>query len=303
MSEPNTSTSRCGYVAIVGRPNVGKSTLLNHMLGQKICITSRKPQTTRHNMLGIKTDGQHQIIFVDTPGLHAGEEKAINRYMNRAAISSTRDVDVVVFVVEPARWTEGDELVAQKLRGLKCPLIVAVNKVDQLQDKNALLPQLQALQERFPDAEIVPISALRTSNLQSLEDVIVERLPEGMHFFEEDQITDRSSRFLAAEIVREKVMRQLGAEIPYAVTVEVEEFSQEGKVLHISAAILVERNGQKRILIGTKGERIKQIGQQARLDMEKLFDSKVMLNLWVKVKSGWSDDERALRSLGYVDKQ
>ncbi|MBY6189751.1 GTPase Era [Microbulbifer agarilyticus] len=303
LSEPNTQTSRCGYVAIVGRPNVGKSTLLNHLLGQKICITSRKPQTTRHNMLGIKTEGPNQIIFVDTPGLHAGEEKAINRYMNRAAISSTRDVDVVVFVVEPAKWTEGDELVAQKLRGLKCPLIVAVNKVDQLQDKNAVLPQLQALAERFPEAEIVPISALRTSNLQSLEDVIVERLPEGMHFFEEDQITDRSSRFLAAEIVREKVMRQLGAEIPYAVTVEVEEFSQEGKVLHISAAILVERNGQKRILIGTKGERIKQIGQQARVDMERLFDSKVMLNLWVKVKSGWSDDERALRSLGYVDKQ
>ncbi|GAB2517730.1 GTPase Era [Microbulbifer agarilyticus] len=303
MSEPSTQTSRCGYVAIVGRPNVGKSTLLNHLLGQKICITSRKPQTTRHNMLGIKTEGPNQIIFVDTPGLHAGEEKAINRYMNRAAISSTRDVDVVVFVVEPAKWTEGDELVAQKLRGLKCPLIVAVNKVDQLQDKNAVLPQLQALAERFPEAEIVPISALRTSNLQSLEDVIIERLPEGMHFFEEDQITDRSSRFLAAEIVREKVMRQLGAEIPYAVTVEVEEFTQEGKVLHISAAILVERNGQKRILIGTKGERIKQIGQQARVDMERLFDSKVMLNLWVKVKSGWSDDERALRSLGYVDKQ
>ena len=303
MSEPKTPIFRCGYVAIVGRPNVGKSTLLNHMLGQKICITSRKPQTTRHNMLGIKTDGQNQIIFVDTPGLHAGEEKAINRYMNRAAISSTRDVDVVVFVVEPVRWTEGDELVAQKLRGLKCPLIIAVNKVDQLQDKNAVLPQLQALQERFPEAEIVPISALRTANLQSLENVIVERLPEGEHFFEEDQITDRSSRFLAAEIVREKVMRQLGAEIPYSVTVEVEEFTQEGKVLHISAAILVERSGQKRILIGTKGERIKQIGQQARIDMETLFDTKVMLNLWVKVKSGWSDDERALRSLGYVDKQ
>ena len=295
--------SRCGYVAIVGRPNVGKSTLLNHILGQKICITSRKPQTTRHNMLGIKTEGPNQIIFVDTPGLHGDQEKAINRYMNRAAISSTRDVDVVVFVVERARWTEGDELVAQKLRGLKCPLIIAVNKVDQLEDKGELLPQLQELSARFPDAEIVPLSALRNANLDALENVIVERLPEGTHFFEEDQITDRSSRFLAAEIVREKVMRQLGAEIPYAVTVEVEEFSQEGKVLHISAAILVERSGQKRILIGTKGERIKQIGQQARLDMERLFDSKVMLNLWVKVKSGWSDDERALRSLGYIDKQ
>ncbi|WP_226664866.1 GTPase Era [Microbulbifer aggregans] len=295
--------SRCGYVAIVGRPNVGKSTLLNHILGQKICITSRKPQTTRHNMLGIKTEGPNQIIFVDTPGLHGDQEKAINRYMNRAAVSSTRDVDVVVFVVERARWTEGDELVAQKLRGLKCPLIIAVNKVDQLEDKNELLPQLQALSERFPQAEVVPLSALRNSNLESLESVIVGHLPESIHFFEEDQITDRSSRFLAAEIVREKVMRQLGAEIPYAVTVEVEEFAQEGKVLHISAAILVERDGQKRILIGTKGERIKQIGQQARLDMERLFDSKVMLNLWVKVKSGWSDDERALRSLGYIDKQ
>ncbi|MFV8781776.1 GTPase Era [Microbulbifer sp. SA54] len=295
--------SRCGYVAIVGRPNVGKSTLLNHILGQKICITSRKPQTTRHNMLGIKTEGPNQIIFVDTPGLHADQEKAINRYMNRAAVSSTRDVDVVVFVVERARWTEGDELVAQKLRGLKCPLIVAVNKVDQLEDKGDLLPQLQALSERFPQAEIVPLSALRNTNLESLESVIIGHLPESIHFFEEDQITDRSSRFLAAEIVREKVMRQLGAEIPYAVTVEVEEFAQEGKVLHISAAILVERDGQKRILIGTKGERIKQIGQQARLDMERLFDSKVMLNLWVKVKSGWSDDERALRSLGYIDKQ
>lgn len=303
MSELNTPPSRCGYVAIVGRPNVGKSTLLNHILGQKICITSRKPQTTRHNMLGIKTEGPNQIIFVDTPGLHAGEEKAINRYMNRAAISSTRDVDVVVFVVERARWTEGDELVAQKLRGLKCPLIVAVNKVDQLEDKSDLLPQLQALAERFPDAEIVPVSALKADNLKILEDVIVERLPEGVHFFEEDQITDRSSRFLAAEIVREKVMRQLGEEIPYSVTVEVEEYTQEGKVLHISAAILVERNGQKRILIGTKGDRIKQIGQQAREDMERLFDSKVMLNLWVKVKSGWSDDERALRSLGYIDQK
>ncbi|WP_295797794.1 GTPase Era [uncultured Microbulbifer sp.] len=295
--------SRCGYVAIVGRPNVGKSTLLNHILGQKICITSRKPQTTRHNMLGIKTEGPNQIVFVDTPGLHGDQEKAINRYMNRAAISSTRDVDVVVFVVERARWTEGDELVAQKLRGLKVPLIIAVNKVDQLEDKNALLPQLQELSARFPNAEIVPLSALRNANLDALEKVIVERLPEGVHFFEDDQITDRSSRFLAAEIVREKVMRQLGAEIPYAVTVEVEEFAQDGSVLHISAAILVERNGQKRILIGTKGERIKQIGQQARMDMERLFDSKVMLNLWVKVKSGWSDDERALRSLGYIDKQ
>ena len=297
--QPNPT--HCGYVAIVGRPNVGKSTLLNHLLGQKLAITSRKPQTTRHNMLGIKTEGDNQIIFVDTPGLHADADKAINRYMNRAASSAARDVDVVVFVVERARWTEGDQLVADKLRGLKRPLIIAVNKVDQLEDKSDLLPQLQALADQHPKAEIVPISALRGVNLDALENVIVQHLPEGEHFFPEDQITDRSSRFLAAEIVREKVMRQLGAEIPYQVTVEVEEFAQDGSILHISAAILVERSGQKRIIIGNKGERIKQIGSQAREDMERLFDSKVMLNLWVKVKSGWSDDERALRSLGYRD--
>jgi GTP-binding protein Era len=272
------------------------------LLGQKLAITSRKPQTTRHNMLGIKTEGANQIIFVDTPGLHGDAETAINRYMNRAASSATRDVDVVVFVVERARWTEGDALVADKLRGIKCPLIIAVNKVDQLEDKSELLPQLQALAERLPKAEIVPLSALRGVNLDALEKVIVQHLPEAGHFFPEDQLTDRSSRFLAAEIVREKIMRQLGAEIPYQITVEVEEFKEEKNILHISAAILVERDGQKRIIIGTKGERIKQIGQQARVDMERLFDSKVMLNLWVKVKSGWSDDERALRSLGYDDK-
>ncbi|MCO1334921.1 GTPase Era [Microbulbifer sp. OS29] len=293
--------SRCGYVAIVGRPNVGKSTLLNHLLGQKLAITSRKPQTTRHNMLGIKTEGPNQIIFVDTPGLHSDQEKAINRYMNRAAASAARDVDVVVFVVERTRWSEADQLVADKLRGIKCQLIIAVNKVDQLDDKADLLPQLQALSEQHPKAEIVPISALRNVNLDTLEEVILKHLPEGQHFFPEDQVTDRSSRFLAAEIVREKIMRQLGAEVPYQVTVEVEEFAQEGKILHISAAILVERAGQKRMLIGNKGERIKQIGSQAREDMERMFDSKIMLNLWVKVKSGWSDDERALRSLGYRD--
>jgi GTP-binding protein Era len=298
----NDQPTRCGYVAIVGRPNVGKSTLLNHLLGQKLAITSRKPQTTRHNMLGIKTVDGNQIIFVDTPGLHADQEKAINRYMNRAATSATRDVDTVVFVVERARWTEGDQLVADKLRGIKCPLIIAVNKVDQLDNKDDLLPQLQALAESHPNAEIVPVSALRGVNLEVLEQVIVKNLPEGQHFFAEDQITDRSSRFLAAEIVREKIMRQLGAEVPYQVTVEVEEFAQDGSILHISAAILVERSGQKRMIIGSKGERIKQIGSQARQDMEQLFDGQVMLNLWVKVKSGWSDDERALRSLGYRDK-
>lgn len=293
--------SRCGYVAIVGRPNVGKSTLLNHILGQKLAITSRKPQTTRHNMLGIKTEGATQAIYVDTPGLHKNNEKALNRYMNRSASSALRDVDVVVFVVDRTRWTDEDELVLEKVRTVKCPLIVAVNKADKLTDKAELLPHLQWLAEQLPNAELVPISALHSQNLDTLETLINSRLPENDHFFPEDQITDRSSRFLAAELVREKIMRQLGAEVPYQITVEIEEFKREGRLLHIHALILVEREGQKKIIIGDKGERLKRIGQDARRDMETLFDSKVMLHLWVKVKGGWSDDERALRSLGYLD--
>ncbi|HTN32196.1 MAG TPA: GTPase Era, partial [Pseudomonas sp.] len=240
-------------------------------------------------------------IYVDTPGLHKNNEKALNRYMNRSASSALRDVDVVVFVVDRTRWTDEDELVLEKVRGVKCPLIVAVNKADQQEDKAELLPHMQWLAEQMPNAEIVPISALHAQNLDTLENLVNERLPENEHFFPEDQITDRSSRFLAAELVREKIMRQLGAELPYQITVEIEEFKQEGRILHIHALILVERDGQKKILIGEKGERIKRIGQDARLDMETLFDSKVMLNLWVKVKGGWSDDERALRSLGYLD--
>ncbi|WP_049629024.1 GTPase Era [Cellvibrio sp. pealriver] len=299
--QSGTGDSRCGYVAIVGRPNVGKSTLLNHLLGQKISITSRKPQTTRNAVVGIKTEGDVQIIFVDTPGMHLGQQKAINRYMNRAATSAMKDVDVVVFVVDRFIWTEEDEAVAEKLQHVRCPVILAVNKVDQIEDKETLLPHLQHLAEKLNVAEIVPISALRNSNLERLEQLIIERLPEGIHMYPEDQITDRSSRFMAAEIVREKITRQLGDELPYEMAVEIEEFTQEGYLLNISALILVERDGQKKILIGDKGARIKLIGTEARIDMEKLFDNKVMLKLWVKVKSGWSDDERALRSLGYND--
>jgi GTP-binding protein Era len=294
-----SSASRCGYVAIVGRPNVGKSTLLNHMLGQKISITSRKPQTTRNAVVGIKTDGDVQIIFVDTPGMHLGQQKAINRYMNKAATSAMKDVDVVVFVIDRFIWTEEDEAVAEKLQNLQCPIILAVNKVDQIEDKESLLPHLQTLSEKLNVAEIVPMSALRNTNLDRLEALITERLPEGIHLYPEDQITDRSSRFMAAEIVREKITRQLGDELPYEMAVEIEEFKQEGNLLNISALILVERDGQKKILIGDKGARIKLIGTEARFDMEKLFEMKIMLKLWVKVKSGWSDDERALRSLGY----
>ena len=297
----DAAVTRCGYVAIVGRPNVGKSTLLNHILGQKLAITSRKPQTTRHNMLGIKTEGDVQAVYVDTPGLHKNNEKALNRYMNRSASTALKDVDVVVFVVDRTRWTDEDQMVLEKVRHVKCPILLAVNKADRLDDKSELLPHLEWLASQLPQAEVVPISALHGQNLDTLERLVAENLPESEHFFPEDQITDRSSRFLAAELIREKIMRQLGAELPYQITVEIEEFKQEGRVLHIHGLILVERDGQKKIIIGDKGERIKRIGQDARKDMEVLFDSKVMLNLWVKVKGGWSDDERALRSLGYTD--
>ncbi len=294
-----TEPLRCGYVAIVGRPNVGKSTLLNHLLGQKISITSRKPQTTRHQITGIKTEGARQIIFVDTPGLHRRSDKAINRYMNRAASSALRDVDVVVFVVDRTAWTDEDEHVLERVRQAGLPTLLVVNKVDLLDDKSVLLSHLEALGKKGDFEAILPLSALRRHNVEELEQEIVRLLPESPHFFPEDQVTDRSQRFLAAEIVREKIMRQLGDELPYAVTVEIEEFAREEDTLHISALIFVERKGQKKILIGDKGARLKSIGSDARRAMEALFDSKVMLRLWVKIKSGWSDDERALRSLGY----
>lgn len=298
MTEEQT---RCGYVAVVGRPNVGKSTLVNHILGQKLAITSRKPQTTRHNMLGIKTEGAVQAVYVDTPGLHKGGQTALNRFMNRSALTALKDIDVAIFVVDRMRWTDEDEMVFERIQHLTCPLIIAVNKADRLEDKSQLLAHLEWLASKLPNAQIVPVSALHGHNLDTLERLVAEYLPVSEHFFPEDQITDRSSRFLAAEMVREKIMRQLGAELPYQITVEIEEFKQEGRILHIHALILVERDGQKKIIIGDKGERIKRIGLEARKDMEILFDSKIMLNLWVKVKSGWSDDERALRSLGYQE--
>lgn len=294
---------RCGYVAIVGRPNVGKSTLLNHILGQKISITSRKPQTTRHQVLGIKTADNHQIIFVDTPGLHIEAEKAINRFMNRAASAAIRDVDVIAFVVDRTAWTPEDANVLAQIQRSGLPTLLVVNKVDLLADKEDLLPHLQMLSGKADFAAILPVSALRQHNVDALEQQILQFLPEQDYFFPEDQITDRSQRFLAAEIVREKIMRQLGDELPYAITVQIEEFAQDGEILHIAALIFVERQGQKKILIGEKGARLRAIGSDARRDMESLFDSKVMLRLWIKVKSGWSDDERALRSLGYDDRK
>ena len=295
------SDYRCGYVSIVGRPNVGKSTLLNHILGQKLAITSRKPQTTRHRMLGIVSRDKVQAIYVDTPGIHGEERKAINRYMNKAATSALKDVDVVLFVVDGLKWSPDDELVLTKLQKVNVPVLLVINKVDTIEDKAALLPHIEQLSQRLAFVEVVPVSALKGHNLDKLHEAVGQRLPFSPPFYDEDQITDRSQRFLAAELVREKIMRQLGEEIPYEITVEIEEFKKEGKLLRISACILVERDGQKKIVIGDGGQRLKLIGTEARLDMVKLFDSKIMLSLWVKVKGGWSDDERALKSLGYGD--
>lgn len=292
----------CGFIAIVGRPNVGKSTLLNELLGQKVSITSRKPQTTRHRIMGIHTEGPYQAIYVDTPGLHIEEKRAINRLMNRAASSSLGDVELVIFVVEGTNWTADDEMVVNKLRSLNCPVLLAINKVDNVTDKSKLLPHIQFLSQQMDFLDVVPIFAEKGMNVDTIASIVRKHMPEAEHHFPEDYITDRSQRFMASEIIREKLMRFLGEELPYSVTVEIEQFvSNDRGGYDIHGLILVERDGQKKMVIGNKGSKIKMIGTEARLDMEKMFEAKVHLELWVKVKSGWADDERALRSLGYTD--
>ena len=298
----NNKASRCGLVAIVGRPNVGKSTLLNRLLGQKVSITSRKPQTTRHRILGIDTEENCQAIYVDTPGLHQEEKRVINRFMNRAASSSLAEVGLVLMVVEGTRWTADDEMVLEKVKNSGLPVYLIVNKVDKVEDKEALMQQLRVLSEKHSFEHIVPVSAKQGKMVDDLRTLVMDSLPESDFYYPDDYITDRSSRFMAAEIIREKLMRFTGDELPYSTTVEIEQFKMtENGVYRISGLILVERETQKRMVIGKKGQHLKTIGEQARKDMENLFDTKVFLELWVKVKQGWADDERALRSLGYGD--
>ncbi len=302
---------RAGYVAIVGRPNVGKSTLMNHMLGQKLSITSRKPQTTRHRIHGILSNDEMQAVFVDTPGIHSNEVRLINERMNKAAFSALVDVDLVLFVVDGEQWREDDLLTLEKIGETDIPVVLVINKADTIKDKGSILPLIETYHENFDFADIVPVSALKNQNLERLQQVIRSHLPQGAPIYDTEQITDRSERFLASEIIREKIMRQSGDEVPYDLTVQIDEFKDEpahidpktGRkrkaVTFIDATIFVERNGQKAIIIGDKGSRIKQVGIAAREDMEALFERKIMLNLWVKVKQGWSDDARALSSLGY----
>jgi len=296
-----SETKRCGYVAFIGRPNVGKSTLLNHLVGQKLCITSRKPQTTRHRVLGIKTTNDTQFIFVDTPGMHIDNKHAMNRYMNQAAKTAIHDVDVVVFVIEAMGWRDEDDLVLERIKHTNAHVIIAINKVDRLAKKDALLPLLQKLSTIENITDIIPLSAKSGDNTRLLEDRLRSLLPEDDFFFDEEQITDRSMRFVAAELIREKLIRRLGKELPYALTVEIEEYQDVEGVLHVGAVIWVERAGQKAIVIGKGGSMLKEIGKQSRQELEKMLETKVFVRLWVKVREGWSDDERALRSLGYTD--
>ena len=295
----NTVNTRAGYVAIVGRPNVGKSTLMNALIEQKVSITSRKPQTTRHHILGIKTLSETQILFVDTPGIHSNQKRAINRYMNRAAQSVIADVDVTVMLVDRHIFTADDEMILERIQKSGCHLIVAINKVDRIRQQQEILPIIAALKERVGNRNIVPISASRKENLDALVRVIESSLPASPFYFPPEEVTDRSEKFLVAELVREKLMRQFGKELPYATTIQLERFEAQAKVIQIDATIFVERMGQRAILIGAGGNKLKRVGIDARRDIEKLLDHQVMLRLWVKVKRGWSDDERALRSLGY----
>jgi len=293
-----TTQSHSGFIAIVGRPNVGKSTLLNHLVGQKISITSRKAQTTRHRITGILTEDKTQFVFVDTPGFQTQHTNALNRSMNRVVTSSLREVNVVLFVLEARHFDERDKQVLELLPQDR-PVILVINKADLMQDKNELLPFIQEIAALRHFAAIVPISARQDKHLDTLLDAIRPFLPEGEHLYAEDDITDRNERFLAAELLREKVFRFTGDELPYSVSVIIEQFKLEGKLRRIHAAILVDKDAHKAMLIGAKGEKLKEIATQARLDMEKLFDGKVFLEVFVKVRSGWADSAQMLKSLGY----
>lgn len=293
---------RCGLVAIVGRPNVGKSTLLNALVGQKVSITSRKAQTTRHRITGVRTEGDTQFVFVDTPGFQTRHGSALNRTLNRTVIASLADVDVVLFVVEAGRFGLDDAKVLALLQGGAMkgkPVLLVANKVDAVQRKGELLPWLKGMGERADFAEFVPLSAKKAADVERLLGIVRPYLPEQPWFYDPQHLTDRSERFLASEIVREKLFRLTGDELPYASTVVIDRFEEDGTLRRIAATIVVERDAHKAMVIGEGGERIKRIGTEARHDLERLLDAKVHLELWVKVRSGWADSEEHLRSYGY----
>ena len=302
MTENSTQENfRFGYVSIVGRPNVGKSTLLNQILGQKVSIVTAKPQTTRQRLAGIKTTDQGQVVYVDTPGIHHSAKRALNRYMNRVAQASFRDVDLVMFLVEAGNWSRQDEFVAKALRSVDVPVMLVLNKIDLVPDKESLL---EFVDKNFRDEDydsIMMISAKNGSGVEELEKQVLQKLPFSRPFYDEDQFTDRSERFLAAEMIREQLTLRLHQELPYALTVQIEEFKRKEKLLTIGAVIFVERDSQKQITIGKKGVVLKQVGSKSRMVLEELFGEKIFLRLWVKVSRDWSDSDKLIERFGYTD--
>lgn len=290
---------KSGYIAIIGRPNVGKSTLLNYILGEKLAITSRKPQTTRQNLLGIYTRDNTQCVFVDTPGLHLQADKQINQFMNKAARLATEFVDVIIHISDATRWTSDDDYALELIKNTDKPVIAVVNKMDLLSGKNAVIPKIAEMTERFNYSEVVPVSALKNTNVEHLLDTLINYLPYGEQIFPDDQITTASMRFIAAEIVREKLFKALHQELPYSLTVVTDSYEEKGDKAEIFVTILIERASQKPIVIGKGGKIIKMIGIQARKELEALLDKKVSLKTWVKVKDNWSDNSATLQQLGF----
>jgi len=290
---------KSGFVAVIGRPNVGKSTIINEFMGQKLTITSPKPQTTRHRIHAIDTTKDYQIVFVDTPGIHISRKKAINSYMNRAASSSLKDVDVILWLVEAGLWTKEDDRVLEHVSSLDCPVILVINKIDKLKHPDMLLPYLQDMSVKYNADEVYPLSAFKKNDVSKLKSMIIKYLPVQSMIFDPDFITDRSEKFIVAEFIREKLMRHLSDELPYDLTVEIEKYELDGELQRVSAKIFVDKTSQKNIVIGKNGEMLKRIGTEARKSIEGFLEKKVFLQLWVKVSAGWSDDKKSLSSLGY----
>ncbi len=290
---------KAGFISVIGRPNVGKSTLINELLGQKLSITSHRPQTTRHRIHAIDTRDDYQMVFVDTPGIHMGNKKAINSYMNRAASSSIKDVDIILWLVESGKWTKEDARVLEHVSQVDAPVILCINKIDNLNTPQEVLPFLEKVGKKYQPTDLFPLSAFNKKDTTALRELILKHLPEQDLIFDPDFITDRPEKFIVAEFIREKLMRHLADELPYDITVEIEQYELDGKMQRISARILVDKASQKNIVIGNNGEMLKLIGTEARQSIEGFLERKVFLKLWVKVSSGWSDDKRALASLGY----
>lgn len=294
--------TRCGFIAIIGRPNVGKSTLINKIVGQKVTVTANKPQTTRQQILAIKTEGDVQMVFIDTPGIHRTEKKLINKSMNKAARSALQDVDLLVWVLEAGKWTDEDEYVQQLVAQTTVSRIIAVNKIDSLPGREALLPYIQSIQEKLDfDYELLPISAFEGDGVSQLLGEMEKHMPESTFYFPADQISNTSDQFLITEVIREKIIQSTDKEIPYSSNVELEAYEEDEKLLKIGAVIWVERSSQKGIVIGKKGAMLKHIGSLARQDLERIFARKVFLKLWVRVKESWSDDARSLKGFGLLD--